>query len=852
MKFNFRKVASVIASAVMLGSSIGMAAAANYPAPFIQAGSGTVGVVVGGDLDWAAAFDLGVSLQEELAKQTASSSGTVEAAACVSDSTCASLNSGSNLLYLNDELNENVQTVTKDDLKNVLADGTFTDDDGTDYDYEQSLIVGTDATDTVAFGTSSGDLDDPALMVTLGNTAAKSIYNLTVTFDDAVNFSHSDSEGESLTLFGKTYTVSTDTDADTLVLLGGAEEKTVNLAATETFTIGTTAYTVGLVGITDATTPKATVTVNGASASFTEGQSKKVGGVDVFVKEVNRYSETAGNVKVQLGSGKLTFENNNAVQEGSDNTDIDVTNVVITGTVGAMTKMVIQVAAPDTYVDYLLPGTSFTDPVFGSLRLDFLRMVNGPALSGHTDNSTARGTVRITSAGDRELNLVVTDKSGVTKTLPFAYQNVTQDDNSKAIHLFEGDAIGDEEYFILNSGDQEMFMQMKKVPAAAGATDDCEFKDVFSGETYKIENKDFTGGQTITIGGQTYTVTNVSSTTVRVVSSDWARAGGGNIAVYPYLSLVSGMEQKVAITDTVNITNIGNQTDLELPSGTITLTYHNTSLGGSVNSETAGTVDYNVVVEPVDATTANVVIDVDADQDGSNNRNVGATALLFVEDEDKAESTTVDNAVVLASTDSSTVSYMLTPVFTATNTDNSAFDDSDFTGYIDTFGTYVLKDASDTDGKVIETLTYPKAQMYADVYLVESSVTIIPGSAGTGGTVAGLGYVAVADDSYSQVSSKNVIVLGGTCVNSVAAKLLTNNTAKCGADWTTATGAGAGEWIIQSFNNPDASGKVALVVAGWDRADTKNAVTYLITQKPDTTVGKKLKGTTASTATVVA
>ena len=852
MKFNFRKVASVIASAVMLGSSIGMAAAANYPAPFIQAGSGTVGVVVGGDLDWAAAFDLGVSLQEELAKQTASSSGTVEAAACVSDSTCASLNSGSNLLYLNDELNENVQTVTKDDLKNVLADGTFTDDDGTDYDYEQSLIVGTDATDTVAFGTSSGDLDDPALMVTLGNTAAKSIYNLTVTFDDAVNFSHSDSEGESLTLFGKTYTVSTDTDADTLVLLGGAEEKTVNLAATETFTIGTTAYTVGLVGITDATTPKATVTVNGASASFTEGQSKKVGGVDVFVKEVNRYSETAGNVKVQLGSGKLTFENGNAVQEGSDNTDIDVTNVVITGTVGAMTKMVIQVAAPDTDVDYLLPGTSFTDPVFGSLRLDFLRMVNGPALSGHTDNSTARGTVRITSAGDRELNLVVTDKSGVTKTLPFAYQNVTQDDNSKAIHLFEGDAIGDEEYFILNSGDQEMFMQMKKVPAAAGATDDCEFKDVFSGETYKIENKDFTGGQTITIGGQTYTVTNVSSTTVRVVSSDWARAGGGNIAVYPYLSLVSGMEQKVAITDTVNITNIGNQTDLELPSGTITLTYHNTSLGGSVNSETAGTVDYNVVVEPVDATTANVVIDVDADQDGSNNRNVGATALLFVEDEDKAESTTVDNAVVLASTDSSTVSYMLTPVFTATNTDNSAFDDSDFTGYIDTFGTYVLKDASDTDGKVIETLTYPKAQMYADVYLVESSVTIIPGSAGTGGTVAGLGYVAVADDSYSQVSSKNVIVLGGTCVNSVAAKLLTNNTAKCGADWTTATGAGAGEWIIQSFNNPDASGKVALVVAGWDRADTKNAVTYLITQKPDTTVGKKLKGTTASTATVVA
>ena len=36
MKFNFKKIGSIIASSVMLASTIGFAAAANYPAPFVK------------------------------------------------------------------------------------------------------------------------------------------------------------------------------------------------------------------------------------------------------------------------------------------------------------------------------------------------------------------------------------------------------------------------------------------------------------------------------------------------------------------------------------------------------------------------------------------------------------------------------------------------------------------------------------------------------------------------------------------------------------------------------------------------------------------------------------------------
>ena len=93
-----------------------------------------------------------------------------------------------------------------------------------------------------------------------------------------------------------------------------------------------------------------------------------------------------------------------------------------------------------------------------------------------------------------------------------------------------------------------------------------------------------------------------------------------------------------------------------------------------------------------------------------------------------------------------------------------------------------------------------------------------------------------------------MIVVGGSCVNSVAANLLG---ATCGADFTEKTGVGSGEFLIQSFGGEYATGKIALVVAGYEAADTVNAATYLRTQTVDTTAGKKYKGTSATSATLV-
>lgn len=47
MRINFKKVSAIATSALMVGMTMGVAAAANYPNPFVVSGSANVAVVYG-------------------------------------------------------------------------------------------------------------------------------------------------------------------------------------------------------------------------------------------------------------------------------------------------------------------------------------------------------------------------------------------------------------------------------------------------------------------------------------------------------------------------------------------------------------------------------------------------------------------------------------------------------------------------------------------------------------------------------------------------------------------------------------------------------------------------------------
>jgi hypothetical protein len=162
-------------------------------------------------------------------------------------------------------------------------------------------------------------------------------------------------------------------------------------------------------------------------------------------------------------------------------------------------------------------------------------------------------------------------------------------------------------------------------------------------------------------------------------------------------------------------------------------------------------------------------------------------------------------------------------------------------------GTYD-NDVITTNGQIIQTpednldndeviFSVPSDRVYAKVSVVAGGDAVTSGEAGV---------MTVMDTAVSTVAGKNLVVVGGSAINAVAAELLGG--AYSEGDFTAATDVAAGEFLIQSFSR---SGKTALLVAGYNAADTEKAVTYLLNNDVDTTVGTKLKGTSATEATVV-
>jgi hypothetical protein len=117
-------------------------------------------------------------------------------------------------------------------------------------------------------------------------------------------------------------------------------------------------------------------------------------------------------------------------------------------------------------------------------------------------------------------------------------------------------------------------------------------------------------------------------------------------------------------------------------------------------------------------------------------------------------------------------------------------------------------------------LDYHGSEVTANVYLTSADAT----TSGSGD----MGALLIKDSEVSTTSASNLIIVGGSCVNTAAATLLGG--AYCGAAFTEKTGVGAGQFLIKEFKDSAIDGKYAVLVAGYEAADTTNAVTYLTKQ----------------------
>src|SRR3989338_3277747 len=78
MKLNFRKISAIASSALMLGMTAGIAAAASWPAPFVVGGTPNVAIVYGSGAafsDQTAAQSLSTSLGSFVSGSTSTATG---------------------------------------------------------------------------------------------------------------------------------------------------------------------------------------------------------------------------------------------------------------------------------------------------------------------------------------------------------------------------------------------------------------------------------------------------------------------------------------------------------------------------------------------------------------------------------------------------------------------------------------------------------------------------------------------------------------------------------------------------------------------------------------------------------
>lgn len=132
---------------------------------------------------------------------------------------------------------------------------------------------------------------------------------------------------------------------------------------------------------------------------------------------------------------------------------------------------------------------------------------------------------------------------------------------------------------------------------------------------------------------------------------------------------------------------------------------------------------------------------------------------------------------------------------------------------------YESKDNSKNDEVLF---SVPSEQVYGKVGVFGRDISGDTHSEST------FGSVIVKDTEVNSVTHKNLIVVGGSCVNSVAAGLLGSSVPLCGDDWTAVTGIGAGQFLVKQYTSPYDNSKVALLVAGYNAEDTTSAVSELL------------------------
>jgi hypothetical protein len=867
----FGKVGKIVAAGtlagIMMGASVGFAALDSYPQPFISSsGVDDVLIVVGSQAsnaaglasDIAGAIDVAARLGGEKYTETALP-GSVSIASVIGEG--REVGTPSQQIYLDTHLKTNgLRTaLSETDFPTLLNSGTI-DTSSEDFDFD--LFIDFDNFVTLNYGRPDSNLDPQYFFGEFGTSATTSqfFYRSRVVFTDEVNLTHVATE--EMEIFGGTYTWGSTSDLSTtkIVLFGSPDQRLLTEGEEVTSVVGTQTATVKLNGVSDSDT--VIITVNGKSESVDKGQTKNVGGVEIFVDDVFFFTKETqpSQAIIGIGATKLTLTDGSQVKAtiaGSETT-IDGTLVDISTSGGKYTGIDIYIVGQTSQTDFLQIGQEFADPVWKSFKFAF------PAVSNPTSANAARDTIEIKPAGAKDADLTFVNDRNDQGTIEFAHidnSNNLQfgDDNQDPIILVEGTNIDREDFFVLDAGDFSRLFELSSATSLGTADGELTLRDVFSGDSIEVK----LGATNVTdkvIDGQTYHF-NASAfgsgddVNLQVTWGDGSTqySRGDYITVFPALETRRGA--KVAVINPSNTPSLAASTAyrLNLPTGAVNvtvgagqesavITFPSSTekgdatagallTGSNATIWTSGNGANTAAFQLGRTTTGGAVYNVSLGASGvltvnlatSSGTAVSTPAVLLVEEEDDNSNQHTLQAVVSKNSDSETT--VDTPAYSYAEKTATRPGNTDITRSVDLWGTFAEHDTGGDQDSL--TVWYPDEQVFGSLFVLGEGASVSIGGGSGGGTVKSAVPIKTSvarldtDVTDADKANKNLILVGGPAVNKLVSDLASGASPKTWtlAQWRDGTREKTG--ILHLISNAFGTGKSALVVAGHSAADTR-------------------------------
>jgi hypothetical protein len=268
-----------------------------------------------------------------------------------------------------DTINKFKSTLTSGDLPSILAPGTI----GTTNPYNQRIYIGNNA---VGYGNSGGDWGYGDYFLDIGDNNNEPLYIYQLDFTNAADFLSGNLAGETMRIMGQDYTISSVSTNSRIELFGSGVTVTLNEGESTTIVVGGVTYDIILLGVSQTgSTGVAIVQVNDVSDEVNEMQTRKIGGVNIYAKDVYlRLKEgQLSSATLQFGADRIILETGKEVKKtvGSDDMTIDGTYSVIQYVNGNVDMLLVYVFGPDSAHDYLRSGQDFEDPVWGGFSTYF-------------------------------------------------------------------------------------------------------------------------------------------------------------------------------------------------------------------------------------------------------------------------------------------------------------------------------------------------------------------------------------------------------------------------------------------------------------------------------------------------